>query len=285
MSKGSLNWDEGKIERYYKQGRGQGEGKEYKPWLTVQDVPSTGRVTRIKGWKTERLHHLLSDLEKKFFYTLQWADNVVDIQEQYPLNRDKTVAIAERKKISHPEDRANKTPLVQTTDFFIKITNQGKTEYLARAVKPSTELEKPRTLKKLEIERTYWQEQNIDWAIITELDINNVLASNVEWIHPAFWLDGVIELEADEEKRLLANLVQSILRHNGTVQSLVGQLDQEYRMESGTYLALFKHLLARKQIRTDFAEQKITPHLNIKEFSLSSSLSLASKKVKRHAVR
>lgn len=110
MSKRNAGWDEGKIERYFREGRGQGEGKDYKPWLAIQDVSSTGRVSRVKGWKTGRLHHLMSDNEKRYFFLLEWADNVVDIREQYPLDREKTADIAHRKHINHPVDQQTKTP-------------------------------------------------------------------------------------------------------------------------------------------------------------------------------
>ncbi len=51
-----------KIEQWIKEGRGQGEGKEYKPWLTIQDFPSMGRVTRVFGWTTQRIHHFFSQI-------------------------------------------------------------------------------------------------------------------------------------------------------------------------------------------------------------------------------
>lgn len=38
-----------------------GNGKDYKPWLYVQDVPSQGRSHRVYSHKTERVHHLLSN--------------------------------------------------------------------------------------------------------------------------------------------------------------------------------------------------------------------------------
>lgn len=45
MPKRQTGWTEAKISRYLKEGRGQGELALYKPWLTVQDVPSMGRVS------------------------------------------------------------------------------------------------------------------------------------------------------------------------------------------------------------------------------------------------
>ena len=63
MAKRKYEIDEAKIERFRKEGRGIGHGKDYKPWLTIHDVPSLGRVSRIFCFKTDREHHFLSDLE------------------------------------------------------------------------------------------------------------------------------------------------------------------------------------------------------------------------------
>lgn len=143
MSKRNTEWDENKIQRYISEGRGRGEGKNYKPWLTIQDVPSDGRVSRCQGSKTGRIHHLMSDHEKRYFFLLEWAVDVVDILEQFPLEREKTCEIAEGKKIRHPQDVKTKTPLVMTTDFLIKILKNGEPRYIARTVKPYEFLEQP----------------------------------------------------------------------------------------------------------------------------------------------
>ena len=36
-------------ERRLNEGRGNGRGKDYKPWLRVQDVPSQGLASRVPG--------------------------------------------------------------------------------------------------------------------------------------------------------------------------------------------------------------------------------------------
>ena len=85
------------IERRIEEGRGQGTGVDYKPWLVVQDVSSRGLVHRIKGWKAERVHHLLSNLERDYFYLLEWSLSVTDIREQFPLlPLAETLEIADR---------------------------------------------------------------------------------------------------------------------------------------------------------------------------------------------
>ena len=74
------------------------------PYLLVHDVPSNGLASRIWGWKTNRVHHLLSRLELIFFYMLEWCQDVIDIREQFPLNLDETLAISDRLGVRHPRD-------------------------------------------------------------------------------------------------------------------------------------------------------------------------------------
>ncbi|OYQ89098.1 hypothetical protein B9T10_07315 [Wohlfahrtiimonas chitiniclastica] len=44
-------------EKWVKEGRGSGEGSLYKPWITVRDIPSSGRSHRVYGYKSRRTHH------------------------------------------------------------------------------------------------------------------------------------------------------------------------------------------------------------------------------------
>lgn len=62
-----------KIQKWIKEGRGQGFGNNYKPWLTIRDVSLEGRSHRVFGHKSQRTHHLLSDLELSTFLLLRRA--------------------------------------------------------------------------------------------------------------------------------------------------------------------------------------------------------------------
>ena len=64
MAKRKRDFTDSKYEKKLKDGKGSGYGKDYKPWLTIQDVPSNGRSTRIKGIVTGRQHDVLSDMER-----------------------------------------------------------------------------------------------------------------------------------------------------------------------------------------------------------------------------
>ena len=47
------------MDRRLLDGRGQGEGATYQPWLKVTDVPSKGTSAVMTGWGHGREHHLL----------------------------------------------------------------------------------------------------------------------------------------------------------------------------------------------------------------------------------
>ena len=77
MAKANSSFSEVQIACRIKEGRGQGHGKDYIPWLTVQEVPSSGRSHRIYSHKTGRVHHLLSDLELAVFLSLDEPKKVL----------------------------------------------------------------------------------------------------------------------------------------------------------------------------------------------------------------
>ncbi|MFC6335196.1 TnsA endonuclease N-terminal domain-containing protein [Paenibacillus septentrionalis] len=149
MSSQKYGWTEEKIARYVKDGRGQGELSNYKPWLTIQDVPSKGRSHRVMGWKTNRIHHLLSDMEFDYLCILDWVSNVLDIREQYPLDRISTLKISEELEVKHPTDLKTGTPIVMTTDFLITLREGNKIVHLARTIKPSEQLNDERIIQSL----------------------------------------------------------------------------------------------------------------------------------------
>ena len=81
-------------QKWLREGRGSGHGSDYKPWLTVRDLSSQGRSHRVFGHKSQRTHHLLSDLELAVFLLLEWSRSTQDIREQFPLRLEDTKALA-----------------------------------------------------------------------------------------------------------------------------------------------------------------------------------------------
>lgn len=266
MSKRNYGLTEDKIMEYLKKGYGEGCGSDYKPWLEVQDFPSKGRVSRCFSWKTKRTHHFMSDLETRYFYFLLWSNKVVDIREQFPLlERDKTIKIAETKGIKYPADPKSKVPIVLTTDFLITENNKGKLTNVARTIKPSKDLDNPRVIEKFEIERSYWEEEGIDWGIVTENEISKVMSLNIEWAYSAYSLEGNGELTTDNLLEYAELLKVKLSKNNQPLYTLLDKLDDEINLEKGTFLYLFKHLIATKHIELVNINEKINLRKSVNE--------------------
>lgn len=242
MAKRKTIWTEEKIAKYLSEGRGSGELKNYKPWLTNQDFASKGRTHRITSWKTNRMMQLFSDLERNYMYLLDWADNVFDIREQYPLDREVTLKVAERLGIRHPVDQKTNTPLVMTTDFFITLRDENTFNYVARTLKHSEELNDKRVIEKFEIERQYWEDKEIEWGIVTEKDIPRELWENIEFIHNS---NRVLN-----ENLIWEDLLYKYLKSSDDqIIVILNNFEKNYKLDDGFGLMLYKSLIARKIVK------------------------------------
>ena len=262
MAKRKTELSEKKILEMEKEGRGQGTGENYKPWINIQDVPSSGVSTRGKGWKTNRIHQFLSKLERDYFYVLEWNDAVVDIQEQYPLIREDTWFIANEKGIKHPTDPKSQVPIVMTTDFLLTIKISTGTKQVARTIKPSNELENQRTIEKFEIERAYWESRGIDWGIVTEKEIPKDMVENVEWLHLSYY--EIEDLPASTLSTYAQQMKSFIQKYNTSIIEVVTTFDQTFQLEDGMGLEILKHLIARKEFPVNITK-KIFTHLWVED--------------------
>ncbi|MCX7745576.1 MAG: TnsA endonuclease N-terminal domain-containing protein [Clostridia bacterium] len=256
MSKYNLSWDENKLKRYIKEGRGQGIGKDYKPWITVHDFPSNGFSSRQPGWKSNRVCHFLSHNELRYFYMLEWSDVVTDIREQFPMDLEETLDIADNLGIKHPENRGSKTPYIMTSDFMITLNVKGKEIYKVRTIKPTSELEKKNCIEHFEIERRYWAAHDIDWGIVTDNDIPKTMVSNIEWAYYSYNLESENDLSLKELLYYGELLKDKLERTDGRLVHIAAKFDKEMNLEPGTSLDIVKHLIAHKEIVMDLQAKR-----------------------------
>lgn len=268
------------IEKLIKEGRGQGHGSDYKPWINIQDVPSLGRVSRIKGIKTNRQHEFLSDLERNFFYLLEYSNNVVDIREQFPLlPLEETQYIATSLGVQHPRIKENNQDIVMTTDFLITLRRpDGSTYDVARTIKPKDDLINRRVIEKFEIERVYWKNQEIDWAIVTDNEIDKTIAHNIMFFHSYYdisCIDSLQNFDSDHLLELIFEYIKRIIDGKKSIRYYSSKFDKDMCLESGTGLSIFKHLLATKKIRIDlsipFNSNNITDVVLVNEENLKET--------------
>lgn len=235
-----------------KEGFGQGTKSNYKPWLTVRDVPSEGLSSRIPGWKTERIHHFLSLLELSLFYVLEWAKPVTDIREQFPLPLEETTDIANRLGIKHPSAPGTDERIVMTTDFLI---NVDKPRLFARSVKPSSALASKRTIEKMLIEKTYWEGQGIDFKIITEREIPKTLSKNVEFVHMNKRLEESPGITKDTLRQIEPFLFEKVSNEKQPLSKAALDMDAIIGLDPGSCLWIIKHLIANRYWEIDMLER------------------------------
>jgi hypothetical protein len=252
MAKHRRTWNNLIFDKYLREGRGQGVGAGYTPWICIQDFPSLGMVSRVSGATTGRIHHLMSNLELSLFYLLDWSDDVIDIREQYPLiDLANVIEIAENANIKYPYDTKSGFPYVLTSDFYIE-TAQGA---MIISVKPSSELEKLRVREKLEIERRYWNKRGIGWSVMTENEINSVKARNIEWLSQARDLSvfGLCDTTQDDCQKFFLNAYNTARYPLG---SLFCAIEKIFGLVSGMGLNIYKNLVYWKRIYFN-AEEKV----------------------------
>lgn len=231
---------EAKQQQWIKEGRGSGEGKNYKPWITVRDLPSEGRSHRVFGHKTQRTHHLLSDLELAVFLILEWNQETTDIREQFPLRQEDTKALALEIGIDHPATSG--AIHTMSSDFLVSTSNINQSKF-ALQVKYAQAMQDSRTIEKLEIERRYWLKKEVPWYLVTELDIPKTVFQNISWLYPA-GRDALRDEIIMDRQNFYAHQFQQ--HPNKTITEIAKKLDVEYHLAIGESLLEIRQLLARR---------------------------------------
>lgn len=237
---------EARFNKWIKEGRGSGQYADYKPWLTVRDFPSLGRVHRVFGHKSQRTHHLFSDIELSVFLMLEWHTEVTQIREQFPLERDITRQLALDSGIRHP----NIAGLDQymSSDFLVDSTDEQEPRFVLQA-KHSSALSDVRTVEKLEIERQYWQEKTLPWYLVTERDVPDVVTKNIRWLYPA-------QRDEKEDVELAMQQIEFYAHHfrkspTTTLLIICKELDAAYDLPLGESLYEVRRLLAKRYFSFD----------------------------------
>lgn len=260
MARYKRDFTEKKKIQWEKEKRGQGTLEDYKPWLTTKDVPSRGRKHRVLGNIVNRVHELFSDLERDAFYIFDFSSNVIDIREQFPLDRDDTLRISDDLGIKHPKDPKTQVDIVMTTDFVLTLEDNSEIKEIARTVKYFEDLADSRVLEKLEIERRYWEERNVDdWDIITEKQINRILVSNIDMVRSKYHIERTDMFRDMSETSLarIKNDLASALIGNVVIRDVCNSIDDKHGLEHGSALSLTKHLIATKSICFDIQNRKL----------------------------
>lgn len=248
--------------KWLREGRGAGEGVSYMPWLEVGNVKSSGRKHRFPGALHDRVMHLMSDLERNAVAYFERQPQVIDLREQFPLDRDVTRAIAKAMGVRHPADPWTDVDVVMTTDLLVTFrTSSGRIAVRPFSIKESADLLKRRTQQKQEIERRYWRRNGETLQLLTDrqlrdTDLINALLWAREWFEPPVVRDVASLRWPQKCRAVLAALDEVVV---GDLGDLVACAERRARFAPGEALSVLRHLLARQ--RVDYVFENGTPTL------------------------
>ena len=246
------------IARRFAEGRGQGEGRLYIPWILISDFPSWGQRRRSYCHITKRPAHSLSRLEYANRLLATNEDGVVDLQENLPLDRAKSVEIAFEETIKHPM-AAKDCPIVMSTDLRITIMRDGKRSFKIWTTKYSDALRNWRTLEKLRIDKLYWQnEPGHTWELRTEVTLPRTFRDNVEWIYPMLRPGALFGISPEDVRRAEEVMSGPALRQDSPLTDITNWADRHLSLSPGTSTLIARYLMAIQRWRVDLC-QPINP--------------------------
>jgi len=255
---------ESDIGRRISRGFGQGQGASYVPWIQKHDFGSSGVAKELFGIKIPRPHHLLSQIEYKFFLIFEFCKAVLDIREQFPLLDRALVAIlAKQMGCKAPTYCGTDTLYVMTTDFLLTVITACGMRLLALAVKPADfSDEDGRARELLALQRHYWAAYNIAFEEINEKQIPDALWRNLRWLR-----QGAIpghELQVAEIRNAFLRVL-SLSRWKGVpLRDVLGSVAHCLGIPQTTAVRLFKYYTWYGAIETDlFTRINLTMPLNV----------------------
>jgi len=215
------------LDRFRREGRGQGTYVRYHPWHCVSrgDPSSSGR-SHLMTWGG-RQRNLLSDDEWVACLFTPFTPGSDDLREQYPLNLESgchelgaydvrlgkpgipgTLEIARQLGYRHPRVNGNgrSAPWIFTTDLlFTLVDTTGIRKLLAVACKPKAKLDE-RTKQLLAIERAYWAARDVEWLLITPSQYDEAVELTLRNSFP--W--GLGDTIADDAKCAATDLAREL---------------------------------------------------------------------------
>ncbi|OAA87814.1 heteromeric transposase endonuclease subunit TnsA [Clostridium ljungdahlii] len=216
--------------------------------LKVTTFSSKGRVTRIYGYKTKRIHHIQSDNQLRVFLILEWNESVKDIEENVEL-KDLEIIIndVENLRLDKFTDKETGKLYQLHTNFLVTIKRSNIEEQVAISVKGLSELKRKTVIEKMEIERRYWNSKGILFYVVTEKQIDKQFVDNIKWVRETLMDRGI------KDKRELAESLCYFLQENRErkLNEVLEKFDTNVGANEGTALFIFRYLIGIKEIAVD----------------------------------
>lgn len=168
-----------------KEHRCQGYGKDYVPYIKIQEARSSGVASMIYDPIEGRSIHVLSETERLTYDEIRWDEQTLHIREQYLLDTSRVRKAQQLLGLPQTGDHFTTDLLVDRKDgtkkaYFIKRSaadfNPKSIEYEGR--QPAY----MRLINRYKVEKLYWMMEGTDCQIRTVEMCNRILAANVELV-------------------------------------------------------------------------------------------------------
>lgn len=256
------------------EGRGKGEGANYQPLYNNQDVTPKGRTTRTQDENTGRQALALSDKELRLRKVIEFAKNVIEIKDIYPISVEETQLIADRLGIKYPKDTKKKQlkPIVITLLVTREIKERGEQILAIKYVSANTLVNKNQ-IKELEIIRNWCSEHEYKLMIVTDQELNNTVTDNIDILHNYLRLEslGLEGIEIDEIIQVEKWLINNSFEGCESVRRLCASCAEVLDIKVEYVLSIYRHLVATQVIKIDFkskwdASKVMKTGINVKKF-------------------
>ncbi len=170
----------------------------YQPFHKVRKVNKVGRRHWLFCPRQKRHVHLLSDGELRMYKKLLWSPGTLEVLEQYALDIDETMSIAQAADIIHPRKWRENEATIMTTDFVVRrrcketgVKTVGYTfKYFDQIYQKCEDgrvgRKNTRTWQKFSIEREYWRRRGIEYRVVTEKDATKACAWNINYFETEY---------------------------------------------------------------------------------------------------
>ncbi len=253
MTRRRYAFDEARVQRFLAEGRGTGDGPSYRPWLQIQDVSSIGRSHRPFGIKTQRVHHLLSDGEWKSFLRLEADPTVIDIWEQFPMDRLETFRVAQKLGIRHPIT-LDGTPYVMTLDFVVTVLFPHGPRLVPYTFKYSPELLSARDKELMAITRAFCAARGMELNLIDERFFDEPFVLNYDSVRAFDDISNLTFAQEVNVSDVRAALVEEVLLGgDDTMLRTCRALAGTFETEALVVYQIAMHLVSRGVLRVNLS--------------------------------
>lgn len=253
MTRYRYAFDEARVQRFLSEGRGTGAGAKYRPWLQIQDVPSTGRSHRPFGIKTGRVHHFLSDGEWKCFLKFEGNPAVLDIQEQFPMDRLETYRAAQGLRLTHPRT-LDGTPYVMTVDFLVTQETSRGVQQIPYTFKYWPEKLTSREQELMSITRAFWACHGMELQLIDQRFFDEAFNINYDSVRAYYDLSSLQLPQGTDRAGLREALVDAVgKRSPDTMLRACRWFAGEFHTTPQVVYQMAMHLVAHGVLHVDLS--------------------------------